>query len=120
MKKYIIDNMNGSGSGCDTMFDTIEDAQRHMSFYTEKEREGLEIVPIEVGYLVYVDGWSKGKRYVWDAAEIEDGGLCDCPNGYEDLFDTREDAEQLKEDVEDYIESHDYILTVGIEEVIKS
>ena len=28
MKKYIIDNMNGSGSGCDTLFDTIEDAEK--------------------------------------------------------------------------------------------
>ena len=120
MKKYIIDNMNGSGSGCDTLFDTIEDAQRHMNFYTEREREGLEIVPVEVGYLVYVDGWDKGQRYVWDAAEIEDGGSCDCPNGYNDLFDTREEAEQLKEEVEDYIDDHDYTLSVGIEEVIKS
>ena len=120
MKKYIIDNTNGSGSGCDTIFDTIEDAQRHMNFYTDKEREGLEIVPVEVGYLVFVEGWSKGTRYIWDAAEIEDGGLCDCPNGYDDLFDTKAEAEQLKEEVEDYIEAHDYTLTVGIEEVLKS
>lgn len=120
MKKYIIDNTNGSGSGCDTLFNTIDDAQRHMNFYTEREREGLEIVPIEVGFVVYVEGWDKDKRYVWDAAEIEDGGSCDRPNGYADLFDTLDEAEQLKDDVEDYIAVHDYTLSVGIEEVIKA
>ena len=35
-------------------------------------------------------------------------------------YDTREEAEQLKEEVEDYIDEHDYTLTVGIEEVIKN
>lgn len=119
MKKYFIDNTNGSGSGCDTLFDSIDDARRHMDFYTEKEREGLEIVPIEVGFLVYVEGWDKGKRYIWDAAEIEDGGSCDCPNGLADLFDSYADAEQLKDDADDYIDAHDYTLTVGIEQVIK-
>ena len=46
--KYMIDYENGSGSGCDTIFDTIEDAKQHMKFYTEKEKEGLVIVPVEV------------------------------------------------------------------------
>lgn len=48
MKKYIIDYTEGSGSGCDKLFDTYEDAERHMMFYTAKEREGLEIVEVEV------------------------------------------------------------------------
>lgn len=46
--KYIIDYTEGSGSGCDKVFDTYEDAEWHMRmFYTDKEREGLDIVEIE-------------------------------------------------------------------------
>lgn len=48
MKKYIIDYTNGSGSGCDQLFDSIEDAQQHMSFWTAEERKGCEIVEVEV------------------------------------------------------------------------
>lgn len=44
---YIIDYVDGSGSGCDTIFDTYEDAERHMSLWTEKERQGCEIVEVE-------------------------------------------------------------------------
>lgn len=47
-EKYIIDYTNGSGSGCDKVFDTYEDAKFHMKIaYTENEREGLEIIEIE-------------------------------------------------------------------------
>lgn len=121
MKKYIIDYMYGSGSGCDTIFDTIEDARRHMNLsYTDTEREGLEIVPVEVGYLVYISGGRLEHQYVWRPEDIENGGLCDCPNGYDDLFGTKAEAEHLKEEVENYIEAHEYTLTVGIEEVVKS
>ena len=50
MKKYMIDYENGSGSGCDKLFDTREDAEFHMNvFYTPEEREGLAIVEIEEG-----------------------------------------------------------------------
>lgn len=45
---YIIDYVDGSGSGCDTIFATREDAERHMSFWTEKERQGCEIVEVEL------------------------------------------------------------------------
>lgn len=48
MKKYMIDYTEGSGSGCDKLFDTKEEAERHMMFYTDKEREGLEVVEVEV------------------------------------------------------------------------
>ena len=48
MKKYMIDYVNGSGSGCDELFRSREDAELHMSFYTEKEKEGLVIVEVEV------------------------------------------------------------------------
>lgn len=47
--KYLIDFEYGSGSGCDKLFDSVEDAQFHINmFYTPKEREGLVIVPVEV------------------------------------------------------------------------
>lgn len=42
---YMIDYTDGSGS--DTIFDTYEDAERHMSVWTEKERQGCEIVEVE-------------------------------------------------------------------------
>ena len=48
MKKYMIDYTQGSGSGCDELFDTIEDAQRHMMLWTNKEREDCVIVEVEV------------------------------------------------------------------------
>ena len=49
MKKYMIDYTEGSGSGCDKLFDTREDAEWHMNtFYTEDERKGLEVVEVEV------------------------------------------------------------------------
>jgi hypothetical protein len=48
MKKYMIDYTEGSGSGCDELFDTYQDAEYHMSFWTEKEREGCVIVEVEV------------------------------------------------------------------------
>lgn len=44
---YMIDYVDGSGSGCDTIFDTREDAERHMSFWTAEERKGCEIVEVE-------------------------------------------------------------------------
>lgn len=47
MKGYIIDNTNGSGSGCDTIFPTRDDAERHMKLWTAKERDGCEVVEIE-------------------------------------------------------------------------
>lgn len=49
MKKYIIDTKDPyfSGSGCDTLFDTREEAERHLLGYTEKERKELEVVEIE-------------------------------------------------------------------------
>lgn len=72
-----------------------------------------------VGYLVYVDGWSLGKRYVWDAAEVDDGGLCDCPNGFDDVIVDKVEAEDFKKEVEAYIKEHAYGLSVGIEVVVK-
>lgn len=46
--KYIIDYENGSGSGCDKVFTSVEDAQWHINtFYTEQEKDGLIVVPIE-------------------------------------------------------------------------
>ena len=48
MKKYLIDYTEGSGSGCDQLFDTYEAAEFHMSFWTDKEKEGCEIVEVEV------------------------------------------------------------------------
>lgn len=45
--KYMIDFLNGSGSGCDELFDSICDAEFHMSFWTPKEREGCVIVAVE-------------------------------------------------------------------------
>lgn len=49
MKKYMIDYTEGSGSGCDKLFDTREVAEWHMNtFYTEDERKGLEVVEVEV------------------------------------------------------------------------
>lgn len=47
MKKYIIDYLYGSGSGCDTLFDTYEDAEYHMSFWTEEEKKGCVIVEVD-------------------------------------------------------------------------
>ena len=47
-KAYMIDYTAGSGSGCDTIFETREDAERHMSNYTAKERDGLEIAEVRV------------------------------------------------------------------------
>lgn len=48
MKRYMIDYINGSGSGCDDVFDSREDAERHLYMNcTEKEREGLVIVEVE-------------------------------------------------------------------------
>ena len=48
MKKYLIDYTAGSGSGCDELFDTREDAEFHMSFWTDDERKNCEIVEVEV------------------------------------------------------------------------
>ena len=45
--KYRIEYMRGSGSGCDELFDTYEDAEFHMSFWTPEEREGCAIVEVE-------------------------------------------------------------------------
>ena len=44
---YMIDYVVGSGCGGDTIFDTREDAERHMSFWTAEERKGCEIVEVE-------------------------------------------------------------------------
>lgn len=44
--KYMIDYLYGSGSGCDDLFDSVEDAKNHMSFWTPEEREGCVIVPL--------------------------------------------------------------------------
>ena len=33
-----------SGSGCDTLFDSKDEAERHMSFYTEDEKKHIVIV----------------------------------------------------------------------------
>lgn len=48
MVRYIIDYTDGSGSGCDIIFRTYDDARRHMSSYTAKERDGLEIVEVTI------------------------------------------------------------------------
>ena len=45
--KYMIEFLNGSGSGCDELFDSIQDAEFHMSFWTLEERENCVIVPVE-------------------------------------------------------------------------
>lgn len=78
----------------------------------------MKRVSTKKGYLVYVQGWSKGQRYVWDAEDIEDGGYVDCPNGKDDIFTDRDEAEELLTMVEDYIAEHDYELTAAIEEVV--
>lgn len=44
----MIDYTEGSGSGCDQLFDTYEAAEFHMSFWTDKEKEGCEIVEVEI------------------------------------------------------------------------
>lgn len=44
--KYIIDNTNGSGSGCDEVFSSYDDAKMHMIFYSAEEKKYLEIVEI--------------------------------------------------------------------------
>jgi len=47
--KYLIDYEFGSGSGCDKLFNSVNEAQWHINtFYTEKEKEDLFIVPVEV------------------------------------------------------------------------
>lgn len=48
MKKYVIMPKDDfySGSGCDKMFDSREDVEFHMKFYSEKERQELVIVEI--------------------------------------------------------------------------
>lgn len=46
IKKYLIYNENGSGSGCDTLFDSYNDAERHLIFWTKAEKEGCEIVAV--------------------------------------------------------------------------
>lgn len=48
MKKYVIMPKDEfySGSGCDEMFDSFEDAEFHMKFYSDKERQELVIVEI--------------------------------------------------------------------------
>lgn len=48
MKKYMIDYTQGSGSGCDTLFNSREDAEFHMKLWTAEERKGCEIVEVEV------------------------------------------------------------------------
>lgn len=47
--KYIIDYEYGSGSGCEEIFDTYEDALFYyqMHYTTEKERRGIVIVEFE-------------------------------------------------------------------------
>lgn len=56
MKRYFIDNTQGSGSGCDKFFATKEAAEFHMQFYTEEEREGLEIAEMECHAVIVMEG----------------------------------------------------------------
>lgn len=76
-KKYSIDYANGSGSGCDTLFDTIADARRHMSMWTDEEREGCEIVEVDAPHEVTDVELTKGGYghdtlvYFADGEEIE-------------------------------------------------
>lgn len=44
IKKYLI--YNESGSGCDTLFNSYDDAERHLIFWTKAEKEGCEIVAV--------------------------------------------------------------------------
>ena len=50
MKRYYIDYADGSGSGCGDFYKTREDAERHMSFYTAKEREGLYVAEVSIDF----------------------------------------------------------------------
>jgi hypothetical protein len=119
MKKYMIDYTEGSGSGCDKLFDTRDDARFHMDFYTDKEREGLEVVEVEVGYLVTMYIGDKKSRYVWRTEDVDDGGSVDCPNGSADIFPTWDDAEVVLEELQNYAESKGMLNTsFWIKEVV--
>lgn len=119
MKKYIIDYTEGSGSGCDKLFDTREDAQFHMNtFWTPEEREGCVIDEVEVGYLVIMQKGDFPSRYVWNTEDVDNGGSVDCPNGWDDTFHTREEAEAVMDELEEYAEAKGYsALSFNVEEV---
>lgn len=106
MKKYAIDYTEGSGSGCNELFNTREDAERHMQlFWTPEEREGCEVIEVEVGYLILMQIGDKTSRYVWRTEDVDNGGSIDCPNGWADTYPTREEAEKVMEELQDYAES---------------
>lgn len=120
MKKYKIDYTEGSGSGCDNLFYSREDAQYHMNtFYTEDERKGLEVVEVEVGYLVTMQIGDSPSRYVWTTEDVDNGGCVDCPNGTDDCYNTDIEACLVRDELEEYAEGKGYTnVSFGIEEVI--
>ena len=38
-----LDYIEGSGSGCEDAFKTLDDLLLHVMFYTQQEREGLQV-----------------------------------------------------------------------------
>lgn len=111
MIQYKIDSKDFGGSGCDMIFKTREDAEQHMTFYTEREREGLEVIEVEVKFAVYVED-KNGRNYIMNVrrfADVDKVGDC--------LIDEQAEAERQKEEAEDYIDEHGLALYVGIEQI---
>ncbi|MBR4591166.1 MAG: hypothetical protein IKO36_10970 [Bacteroidaceae bacterium] len=123
MKKYVIDNisLHKNRTTCNVIFDTSEDACQYMkNNYTKTEREGLVVIPVEVGFLVYVygDERSKCKKYVWAPYDIEQSQCYNYPGDPADYFPTYKEAEVVKQKVKEYAVKHGYLLNIGIEECV--
>jgi hypothetical protein len=55
---------------------------------------------------------------VWRTEDVGTGGSVDCPNGWDDTYPTRDEAEAVMDELEEYAEDKGYSnCTFSIEEV---
>lgn len=61
----------------------------------------------KTGYTVLMEKGDTGSRYVWSTDDVDNGGSIDSPNGWADTYPTREEAEEVLSELQDYAESKD-------------
>lgn len=118
-KMYMIDTTNDmSGSGCDMLFETREDAQARMQFWTAKERENCEVLEVEAELqyaLYFFSGLKRG--FGVDYTQYLDNELVANTNAATEWIETEEEAERAYEAASDYFFEHDLDVQVTLEKV---
>ena len=116
MKKYRIENMQGSGSGCDEIFNTEFEAMQHMKNYTDRERQGLEIISVETNYALCfcVDG---RYQYAADIDQYLNGETVTNLDEASAWIEDEAEANAALEEAQGYIDEHELSgLSVTLEE----